>query len=563
VHDGVGDALADDCLADALEQDPADGAGADLLIDEGGVEDGAGVEAGGGFGQAEAADEGLLALEVGVRQQAEFGGDDAGGAHADGDGFAVEVGPVAGDGLDGVADRVAVVQEGAAAGFAFIFGDDGGLDGDRAGDQVGRGEGRAIDGGCFEVADEGLVEDEAVLEEFGPAVAELAVGEGAEEEGVDDDGARLREGADEVLAAGVVDAGFAADGSVGHGEEGGGRVEEGDAAEDGGCGEPGEVGDDAAAEGDDEVRPLNPVVDEEVVDGGEGLEVFVLFTRRDGEARGRVPGGFERGPGAGGEEGADGGVGDDEGSAVEGEVAADGAEGAEGSFADEDGVGSAGGSDDGGGFRDNAGPGLAGGGVRRVEALAGRGRVALPFVPEPPDLLGLLLRGEVVAIDGSVGAAVEVDAGLEERLEAGAGVASEQGPLGAAGGGEDALRGDGRGDGEPDDEAGAEDGTGGGNGGSAPAGRDDDWLARGGPLEGAEFALAEGRLALRGEQLGDGAPGLALNLVVGVDELPAEAAGEDTAGGGLAAAGEADEEDAARDHQLLRARGPMVARNPS
>ena len=56
-----------------------------------------GRESWSGFGEPGGADELLLALEIVRVEEAEFLGDKARGAHADGDGLAVEVGAVAGD----------------------------------------------------------------------------------------------------------------------------------------------------------------------------------------------------------------------------------------------------------------------------------------------------------------------------------------------------------------------------------------------------------------------------------------------------------------------------------
>ena len=66
---------------------------------------------------------------------------------------------------------------------------------------------------------------------------------------------RLPERADQVLALGQVHAGLAADGGVDLAEQRGGHVHDGDAPVVDGGGEPGGVGDHAAADGDDDVGP--------------------------------------------------------------------------------------------------------------------------------------------------------------------------------------------------------------------------------------------------------------------------------------------------------------------
>ena len=158
-----------------------------------------------------------------------------------------------------------------------------------------------------------------MLEQFGPAVAQMPVREGTQECRVDDHRARLREGADQVLPAWVVDPGLAADGGIGHGQERGGHVDEGDPAEAGGGGEPGEVGDHAATEADDEIGTLDAVADEAVVDERDGCERLVLFAGGDSEFERREGCGFERAECAAREERANGGVGDHERAALEAE----------------------------------------------------------------------------------------------------------------------------------------------------------------------------------------------------------------------------------------------------
>ena len=71
----------------------------------------------------------------------------------------------------------------------------------------------------FEVAEELRVVDDAGFDGFLQAGAEFGGGEGAEEVDVGEDGERVVEAADEVLAGGEVDAGFAAEGGVDLGEE--------------------------------------------------------------------------------------------------------------------------------------------------------------------------------------------------------------------------------------------------------------------------------------------------------------------------------------------------------
>ena len=89
----------------------------------------------------------------------------------------------------------------------------------------------------------------------------------------------LPEGADEVLALGQVDAGLAADGGVDLRQQRGGDVHVRRAAVVGGGREAGDVGDDAAAHGDDDVGPREARRGEaagQILDGGERLGVLAV-----------------------------------------------------------------------------------------------------------------------------------------------------------------------------------------------------------------------------------------------------------------------------------------------
>ncbi len=83
-------------------------------------------------------------------------------------------------------------------------------------------------------------------------------------------------------------------------------------------------------------------------------------------------------------------------------------------------------------------------------------------------------------------------------------------------------------------------------GGSSSEGEDDVALAEEGG-EGGGLEVAEVGFAVLGEDLGDGAVVAGFDLVVEIEEAPAEALGEERAGGGFAGAHEAGEDDAMRD----------------
>ena len=89
---------------------------------------------------------------------------------------------------------------------------------------------------------------------------------------------RLIEGADHVLAHGVVHAGLAADAAVDHGEERGGHLDEGNAAHERCCSKAGKIADHAAAEGDQRRFAVEAVREQRGIDGVRPVEVLVLFS---------------------------------------------------------------------------------------------------------------------------------------------------------------------------------------------------------------------------------------------------------------------------------------------
>ena len=85
------------------------------------------------------------------------------------------------------------------------------------------------------------------------------------------------EAADEVLAGGEVNPGFAAYCGIDLGEEGGGDLDVRDAAHVNGGEEAGDVADDASAEGDEESVAVCTVSGELLGEGFYGGEALVLF----------------------------------------------------------------------------------------------------------------------------------------------------------------------------------------------------------------------------------------------------------------------------------------------
>ncbi len=286
---------------------------------------------------------------VGGGEGAAVAGEVGGGDRSPGDGFAVEELPVAGGGFDGVAEGVAEVEDHAEAGFALVGGDDVGFDADAGGDDAGEeggvlgvGGGEDAVGAGFEEAEELGGADDAGLDGFLEAGAELAWGEGGEGGGVGEDGEGVVEAAGEVFACEEVDAGFAADGGVDLGEEGGGELNVANAAHVDGGEEAGDVAEDAATQSQENRSAVGAGLRElfeEALDGG---EAFVLLAGGDEEDGGGVLGG-ERLEDGGGVELPDFGGGDDEEAGERGggaeEFAEAGGEGGEEIRADGDAVG--------------------------------------------------------------------------------------------------------------------------------------------------------------------------------------------------------------------------------
>ncbi len=114
----------------------------------------------------------------------------------------------------------------------------------------------------FEKAEERGRADDAGLDGFLQAGAQLVGGERREQVDVGEDRHGVVEAANQVLAGGEVYPGLAADGGVYLREEGGGDLDVGDAAHVDGGEEAGDVAQDAAAEGDEERVAVGSVLGE-------------------------------------------------------------------------------------------------------------------------------------------------------------------------------------------------------------------------------------------------------------------------------------------------------------
>ena len=196
------------------------------------------------------------------------------------------------DPLYRVGDGVAEVQDLPESALTAVCGDDVGLDphtaGDQGGDRGGKvgGRGAVVADGAGKVEDGvkvGCVGDDAVLDHLGEPAAQHVVRKRGQQLRVDDDGRRVMKRADEVLANGRIDGGFAADRGVNHGEQRGRHLHDGETAHEGGGHESGQVADDATPHGDDGGIASGAPFQQGVGEFGPAVARFLLLTRRDGE----------------------------------------------------------------------------------------------------------------------------------------------------------------------------------------------------------------------------------------------------------------------------------------
>jgi len=146
---------------------------------------------------------------------------------------------------------------------------------------------------AFEPGEKVAVADQAVFGHLGVAGAELARAQRVEDAGVGEHQRRLVEGADEILAQRRIDRRLAADAGIDLGEQGRRDLDEAHAAPQRRGAEASEIADDAAAERDDEVAPLDPRLDQRIADPREfGIGLGRLARRADDD-RGLQPGGLE------------------------------------------------------------------------------------------------------------------------------------------------------------------------------------------------------------------------------------------------------------------------------
>src|ERR1019366_1218792 len=212
-----------------------------------------------------------------------------GGPHSPGDGFAMQEAGVARFGFESVTEGVPEIQDAAAAGLFLVARHDLGFDAHGFGNDVIEhvgGLSKDVSAALGEQAEERLTGDNAGLNDFVKAGMVFAGGEGGEHGGIDQRGERLVEAADQVLARDEVGTGLAADRSVDLGEEGGGDLNYGNAAHEDGGKETAEIGDDAAADGDDEAGTVGAALGHLIGKGlhvGHALGVFPALEEQDFE----------------------------------------------------------------------------------------------------------------------------------------------------------------------------------------------------------------------------------------------------------------------------------------
>ena len=186
--------------------------------------------------------------------------------------------------LNGVGQGVAVVQNLAAAGLAQVLGDNLRLHAHAALNELAHHGGLRIAHGlrvCLNQVENLGVCDEAALDDLTHAGQQLVLGQGAQGANLAEHRGGRPERADQVLTLGGVDAGLTAHGGVHHAEQGGRNVHHAHAAQPGCRDEAGNVGNGAAAHGDDCVGAGEVVLTEHLPAERRHLVVLCLLSVRD------------------------------------------------------------------------------------------------------------------------------------------------------------------------------------------------------------------------------------------------------------------------------------------
>jgi hypothetical protein len=191
-----------------------------------------------------------------------------------------------------MAEGVTQIEQRATSLFALVLGDDLGLHlhgpGDGPGERGGF-AGQHILALGLQPLEEGAVAQQTVLDHLGIAGPHLARVERRQHVEVGQHQARLMECAHQILATGCVDGGFAADRRVHLSQQGGRDLNEVDAALVDRRREAREVADHAAAEGCDDVAPVQLKRQQPVGHVGQSLEALGALARRHDHGQRRDP----------------------------------------------------------------------------------------------------------------------------------------------------------------------------------------------------------------------------------------------------------------------------------
>ena len=150
----------------------------------------------------------------------------------------------------------------------------------------------------FKPSEKSRVADQAVFDDFGIAGAELARRKGIEQRRIRDHQDRLMEGADEILAMARIDRGLAANRRINLRKQRGRHLHVVEAAAHHGGGEAGKIADDAAAERDHEIAPLDARGDQRLANLLEHRKALGALPGCHDDARRLHAGGVERGSAA-------------------------------------------------------------------------------------------------------------------------------------------------------------------------------------------------------------------------------------------------------------------------
>ena len=194
-----------------------------------------------------------------------------------------------GQALEGMAEGMAEIEQRALALLGLVGDDDARLGGATCGDRIGprRTAGKDFAPAGLQEFKERPIADQAVLDHFRIARAELPLAQRVEAAGIGENEGRLMERPDEIFSVRRVDAGLAADARIDLRQERGRDLDEPHAASQRGCAEAGQIANDPAAERDHDVASFDARRDQRVGDAREfGIGLRRLAGRADDRCRG-------------------------------------------------------------------------------------------------------------------------------------------------------------------------------------------------------------------------------------------------------------------------------------